>query len=416
MTADNSDRDHDAGGRLSRRGALRGIAALGAGLAAVPTTGSATPPGRDVVPEGTARTVALGQIDDLARTDEFADWRGATAGRARTYYARNDGQGPEYRPAVYVFPVETRGATRGYVTVGADRRVAPVVEYSKADPPRAGLDRARAAARGQGVEPADRPRYGGGVHYGLELSDGSVANLRNGAVYAEDPGMDPGAMEAGERLTREKWRDVESALDGGRSAGEATVADVVSADGASDRIWSVPCWTEEDGGNAGSTEVGTGPDTWNDWDGCVPVAASMVVGYHEWTWEGDDEARETMIDRLHRTMNTSVDGRTYPWDVDDGFRKYTWGRNSYDARNIYFWGYPDFEKTEVANYRPFLLNMFGGGEARDRTQSYGDHSVTVVGYEDDGGVLEIHDTWDYESHYLTWGSWLAASYTKVTTD
>lgn len=422
MAEDNSDRGGAKRG-LSRRGALRGIAALGAGLAAIPSLGSASPPGQEFVPEGTAREVALAKIDHLGRTEDFAEWRGATAGPARTYRAKNGGKGPEYLPSAHVFPVQKRGSVKGYVTIGADRRIAPVVEYSKADPPGTGLDEVRTAARGQGATESDRYLYQGGVQYGLELSDGTVANLRNGKVYAENPGMNPDAMVAGDELTREKWADVEDELDGsGRSeagvAGGASTADgasVLSHDD-SDEVWGVPCWTEEDDGGAGSTEVGTGPDTWNDWDGCVPVAASMVVGYHEWVWEGDAERRETIIDRLHRTMNTSVDGQTYPWNVDDGFEDYHWGWNDYDARNIYVWTYPDFEKTEIANYRPFLLNVFSGGEAEDRSQNYGDHSVTVVGYRDGGATLKLHDTWGYDPHYLAWGSWLAANYTKVTTD
>lgn len=384
------------------------------------------------MPKGQARKVARAKIRAAARDREFSDWRGAKPGPARTYHMKNAGRGPEYLPSAYVFSVEKRGDERGYVTVGAQESLPPVVEYSKADPPRQGFDRARATARGRGASTGDRLIYQGGVQYGVEASDGSVVNLRNGRAIENNPGVDPEGVAAGQRLTRDRWGALDDALsDSGLAGGTGlsgiaravtgsgvspTAVSAVASTGSSDNLWWTPCWTEHDDGGADSTEVGPGDDEWGDWDGCVPVAASMVIGHHEWVSESNEEERERIIDRLHWTMNTTDDGLTKPWDIDNGFQKYDEGWHDYDAQNIYLWNHPDFVKSEISDhYRPFLLNMWHGGEAEDRYQNYGDHTVTVVGYENDGDTLVLHDTWDDEDHRLSWGSWWAASYTKVTT-
>jgi len=51
--------------------------------------------------------------------------------------------------------------------------------------------------------------------------------------------------------------------------------------------------------------------------------------------------------------------------------------------------------------------MIDGGSALDRSQNYGNHTVTVVGYVGYAGAFywEIHDTWDSASHYIVDGNW-----------
>ncbi len=117
-------------------------------------------------------------------------------------------------------------------------------------------------------------------------------------------------------------------------------------------------------------------------------------------------------------MDTDNDseGATDPWKIDDGFDNYIWGTKNYNGSNIYAWNHPDFTLAEISiNNRPFLLNMTNGGTAQDRSNPYGNHTTTVIGYREGGEVFELYDTYDSQSHYLTWGSWTACSYTKVTT-
>ena len=54
-------------------------------------------------------------------------------------------------------------------------------------------------------------------------------------------------------------------------------------------------------------------------------------------------------------------------------------------------------KTEIDAGRPVLLNLAG-------------HSVVGVGYDDSSNLVYIHDTWDYDTHTMTWGG----SYSGMT--
>ena len=47
-------------------------------------------------------------------------------------------------------------------------------------------------------------------------------------------------------------------------------------------------------------------------------------------------------------------------------------------------------KAEIDAGRPVMLNLLG-------------HSVVGVGYDDAGSTVYIHDTWDYNTHTMTWG-------------
>jgi hypothetical protein len=47
-------------------------------------------------------------------------------------------------------------------------------------------------------------------------------------------------------------------------------------------------------------------------------------------------------------------------------------------------------KAEIDAGRPVLLNLEG-------------HSIVGVGYNDSSKTVYIHDTWDYDTHSMTWG-------------
>lgn len=385
----------------SRRSVLEraGVAALGV---ATVGAGTASADRSKVVSKADAREFAERKVARVAERSRFSSWRGATVGDPATYHARNAERGPDYVPSAYVFPVTNAGEDVGYVTASARSDWAPILEYSKATPPTRRVERARSTADDLGASATGRLLYHGGVQYGLELDDGRAMNVRNGRLRAVTSGIEPSGMSFASETVE-------------RDPDEVGTEDVTASDWW-DVIFDVPAWTEHDGGGDGTTSYGPGDDSWNGWDGCVPVAASMIIAYHEGYDESDTWMREYLIDRLHDDMNTNDAGSTWPIDIDDGFDSFAEGSHDYSGRNIYFWSHPDFTKKEITdNQRPFLLNMTGGGSADDRDQSYGNHTVTVVGYWNDGEELEIHDTWDDEFHHLTWGSWTAASYTKVTT-
>lgn len=352
--------------------------------------------------------MAESKVDALSTHPKFTSWADATVGPMTTFHAKNAGHGPEYVPSAYVFAIEKGSEDVGYVTAAARSNWAPILEYSAATPPGRLVEDARSLARERGVEGTGRLLYHGGVQYGLELQDGRALNLRNGRPSAVGVGIDPSGMSFDPAIVDRQ----RAALEG--TGGTVSTSGVTTLQ-TFDSLWDVPAWTEHDDGNASSTSYGSGADSWDDWDGCTPIAASMIVAYHEGYTESDTWIREYYIDRLHDDMNTNDAGDTWPTDIDNGFDNFSEGSYSYNGTNIYVWTHPDFTKSEISTHnRPFLLNMTSGGTANDRTQAYGDHTTTVVGYASNGDELELHDTWDDTYHYLTWGSWTACSYTKVT--
>lgn len=391
--------------RCSRRSVLERIGISGLGLAGVGSV-TAGDERANVVSRGDAREAAERKVEAVAGRSKFSSWQGVTLGAPTLFHARNAGSAPTHVPTAYVFAVRNGGEDVGYVTASARSDWAPILEYSTATPPTRRVEPTRSAAEDLGATVTGRLLYHGGVQYGIELADGRAMNVRNGRPMDVGAGIDPTSMSFEPAMAARQPSDV-----GREDAGRE---DVTASDWW-DTLWDVPAWTERDDGGNDTTYYGSGDDAWDDWDGCVPVAASMILAYHEGYDESDAWMREYLIDRLHDDMNTNDAGSTWPTDIDNGFNQFAEGSHDYSGRNIYVWNHPNFTKTEITeNGRPFLLNMTGGGSADDRDQSYGDHSVTVVGYSGDGDELEIHDTWDDDYHYLTWGSWTACSYTKVT--
>ncbi|WP_461862691.1 C39 family peptidase, partial [Thermococcus sp.] len=195
-------------------------------------------------------------------------------------------------------------------------------------------------------------------------------------------------------------------------------------------ISGVPAWTSTDDGNANvqyPNNVGPASDPWDDWDGCSPIAGSMVIGYYEPLLD-----KEEIIDILHHTMGTSTDGRTNFWNVDNGIDdfddEYTTLLNSgivtqpishwFDGSNDWYVSTSDIIR-EIDNSRPFILSMTDAGSSTDGVGPYNDHSVAVVGYwywqsdEDYEFYLIIHNTWDSEEHYFAYGNWDIAVATYV---
>lgn len=365
MTDDNNS--------VGRRGFL---SAVGATAVSGSVVGTATAARDNAVSTDDARDTAARTVQRVSGRKTFTDWEGATVGSPTTFHARNGAEGRRYVPAAHVFPVEKNGEAVGYVTTGAQSTWADVIEYSTADPPQSRVKATRSAVRSRGARPTGKLLYHGGVKYGVELADGRGVNVRNGRA-APMRKIDPDGM-----------------------ASLSTSAP--STTSHFDQLWGVPAWTETDN-----------DDPWDEWDGCVPVAASMLLAYHE---GAGFLQKEAYIDDLHEDMNTNDAGSTFPTDIDNGFNKFDTGDNSYNGRNIYIWSHPNFVKSEIDAGRPFLLNMTSGDQADDRDQNYGNHTVTVVGYDQGGDELILHDTWDYSSHHFDWGSWLAASYTKVTVE
>lgn len=231
---------------------------------------------------------------------------------------------------------------------------------------------------------------------------------------------------------------VGGAVLGSTLSGSALASDAPAGYSMDETVSGVPCWTEHDAGGGTNTSIGTGRDAWDEWDGCTPIAASMILGYHENISESENDAREALIDRLHVDMNTSSDGYTDPIKVGDlspplgdevlqpivdGIEDYSEGSNDYSASQATMID-AEYVLQQIENKdRPFMLNMLNGGRAEDypdHRDKYGNHSVTVVGYSWDGGAqvdeLLIHDGWNDSTHVLEWGNWDAYGVVTVEKD
>lgn len=361
---------------------------------------------KNVVSKEQAKKAVKAKLPELSSSPGLDSWENVALGSGSTVYLKT-GTYEDEQPSGHVFPIRSQGTNVGYVTASARADWRPILEFSPATPPTELVGQARATAAESGFEPTDRIIYHGGVKYGLELSGGKAMNVRSGNVEPITVGS-PAEKQFDPAVVSQEWDEV---------TGSSASSSISGQSSNFGWVYGVPAWTEHDDGGANSTSYGPGDDAWANWDGCVPVAASMIIAYHEGVSSTNDAKREEIIDRLHDSMNTKdgEKGLTDPWNIDDGFDDYTWGSEDYSGRNIYTWETPDFEKQEIDNDRPFLLNMTSGGTAEDRNDDYGNHTVCVVGYKNDADYLALHDTWDDTFHYLSWGSWTACSYTKVTT-
>ncbi|ALV62418.1 hypothetical protein ADU37_CDS07190 [Thermococcus sp. 2319x1] len=122
--------------------------------------------------------------------------------------------------------------------------------------------------------------------------------------------------------------------------------------------------------------VGSAADPWDNWDGCSPIEASMVVAYYDSQFRTPN-LREAIIDILHFTMGTNSKGGTEPDGILKGIEDFYWEATKlyregylgvhptygYDAKNHKY--YSDYQlflatKCEVDNNHPSLLNVFWG--------------------------------------------------------
>ncbi|RLM68626.1 hypothetical protein DVK07_10950 [Halorubrum sp. Atlit-26R] len=342
----------------------------------------------------------------------------------------------KYVRTAYVFPVRKKDEEVGYITTSAHRSREPVLEYSTGTSPTQKLVSAEATVAQQADLSAGHPIYTGGIAYGLEVGGSQVLNVQDGSVSHLRAGS-PGELQFTGTDSEHRWELVQDGTYGeDRTYGTEGIS---PTDG---NLAGVPVWTETDSGNADSTSIGTGADSWNKWDGCTPISASMIIGFHENVYSWQDDERESIIDRLHQKMETNVGGSTPPLELVlnldgnvsgpgdlvaspmvDGIEDYTEGDNDYSASQHINTGLEFVMSETEQDSRPFMLNLTGGGRVEDYPpdeDTYDQHSVCVVGYNNDGtdivAELEIHDTWDSSEHILSYGNWFAHSSITVSAD
>lgn len=409
----------------SRRSVLKKIGATAVGGSLLSFTGSAKPAWAEVSGKikRNAQRTARGAVDELADREEYSDWRRQAVKSPELFYEKiAEGDEVEYVPSALVFPIEDRGEDLGHITIGAYGGT-PVLAYGTGKAPQREYDGAKKAAKASGRSVHKRFIYHGGTEYAVETADKKEpVGTPRGRTREEHPVVDLRAKNIKHKVAG----DTEWAIASG-SPWNGSDSDAREWDGpADDQVRDVPNWTTTDDGDWSSTYIGSAPDEWDEWDGCVPIAASMIIGYHEGVDESKTHQREKIIDRLHITMNTDDDtGATMPWDVDNGIEDYSEGRYSYGANNDRLFAKSTVE-TQIARNQPLILSMsdgpytefWNGEDGITEVGGPGGHAVTIVGYRiDTSGWLDdwyykVHDTYgDVEE--VAHGNWRAAQLTKV---
>ncbi len=335
----------------------------------------------------------------------FEDWKNAKLSRPVVYYFPNGTR------SAYEFTVLVKGQPDGFILVAAQRYMPPVLEFGKGEAPSRRLERVgMARVRGFSVG-KHRLLYYGALSYSVELDNGKAMNIYGRQISV------PKRIALSYRphaLSLETPNDI-----------------YPTSTYAEKHIPNVPAWTTTDPGSSSIPypyNVGPSDDPWSWWDGCAPIAASMVIAYYEPQLQ-DSWDREALIDVLHHTMKTDENGGTQISNVAQGiedlYNEYQHISNMIILNNIIRNDYDAWLESsstgfydaisDINNDHPLVLLMLDGGSALDRTQNYGNHAVTVVGYVGYSSSFywEIHDTWDSADHYIADGNWKEAWFVFV---
>lgn len=361
----------------------------------------------------TAQSVATSHMKDIAKISaDYADWAKGAVQQSTTYYDLSN------QKAAYLFNVKVNGIYSGYILVSATKDNYPVLEFSRGKVPDADptiLTRSNTAAsesvKDQNLKTGSPTLlYLGGTFYYAQYpvmnSQGKVVDteyvdLSNQKIVRPDPGFnDPlinstsiAAHEQVKKTESEKfWQTYES--DTGIKT--TTAANKVIVTPAAVRtISGVPLWPYQ--------------------LGCCPTSAGMILSY--WRTHGYPNipsSRGTLAQELYNAMGTTMEGKTKILNVDNGMNTvisnhgYSWNQLHIDEDTWVLWS---DVTSEIDAIKPFVLTMTGAGIPVGGTQSYGDHSVAVVGYSNtgSGNFIIINDGLDATTtKYLAFNSWNGA--------
>ncbi|EEB72906.2 C39 family peptidase [Thermococcus sp. AM4] len=329
---------------------------------------------------------------------------------------------PDGELAAYEFKVVRRGQTIGYIIVSANKKLPPTILEAGMGP-ETPSEIMKKLAKKKGLHNY-KVVYFAGLEYGLlskdKVIDSRGMEHRKPNYYQFIAGASPDSIN--------KWATIESTSYSSSYTSTSTIT--------SEKIlYDVPAWTSTDEGGASeplppgansinpnlmsvysSTSnpydyIGPNPDPWKEYDGCAPIAASMVVAYYD-TQYRNDWYREAIIDILHETMKTDYEGWTDPSNIGPGIEDF------YDrAMYLYHEGVigiaPTYSYTtstitdpdnsliftyvwlEISTDTPLLLTA-SAANGSDFKWAGVLHTVTVTGYRtysDGEKYLLIHTTY-----------------------
>nr|WP_240920757.1 C39 family peptidase [Thermococcus sp. CX2] len=361
----------------------------------------------EAVPLATVKALAVRELH------KFPEFNGAVPTNPTPLYF------PDGRLAAYEFRMVKNGKTLGYIIVSANRNLPPAIleaGFGEKTP----SDLMKELATRKGVK-TYRFVYFSGLNYGL-LTGEKVIDMK-GKEYKK-PERYKLTMEDKSQENQKKWMNTET-----YESQVSTVSYKV--------LYTVPAWTESDPGGAsdslppGTNSIGQistlassydyiGPnaDPWDDWDGCAPIAASMIIGYYEIQYR-DSWYKEAVIDILHETMLTDDEGWTSTSNIGRGIENF-YNRAMYLHSEGVLYYAPHYTYTtstvdnpsnsllftyvmlEIGNNRPLILTASkASGENFGWSGAF--HTTTVAGYSshsDGTKYLYIHTT--YSDPYTAW--------------
>ncbi|KUH34074.1 hypothetical protein APY94_03630 [Thermococcus celericrescens] len=355
----------------------------------------------EAVPLATVKALALRELH------KFPEFNGAIPTNPTPLYF------PDGRLAAYEFRMVKNGKTIGYIIVSANRNLPPAIleaGFGEKTP----SDLMKELATRKGVK-TYRPAYFSGLNYGILTGD-KIVDMK-GREYRK-PSRYTLALENKAEDNQKQWVTVETLTSTDKIDYIAPLATITSQK----IIYGVPAWTSTDLGTKSNIPqprdadpweyIGPAEDPWKDWDGCAPIAASMIVGYYEIQYRSD-WYREAIIDILHRTMKTSddIEARTATSNIGPGIENFYWEAKEVlpdPPRYLYTTTtYNDLNensvfsiiKNEVDMGRPGILSAYHFNFVNELPVN-DFHSVTFAGYR------EYSDGTRYIYVHTTWAPWL----------
>lgn len=159
----------------------------------------------------------------------------------------------------------------------------------------------------------------------------------------------------------------------------------VAYDSGADDPYLTHGWTQHSWGDAIGDYMKTSQSAYGNTDG-----ATVFYNWSTLSTRLTCADMETLWDNEKGRMISSVDG-TYGRKLFYEARGYT-VTDCYNQKTDNNGGGFTFAlyKAEIDAGRPVLLNLYG-------------HSIVGVGYDDASNTVYLHDTWDYDTHTMTWG-------------
>lgn len=324
-------------------------------------------------------------------------WEGVTDGQPVEYVWPNGGI------SAYEIPVMGKTGNVGFMFISATKDYGPLFELSNGKRPSEYVNSAKKIAIEKGLIKDDysgktRLLYYGALTYSVQFGEEMISkqiaiHLPTGRV--EQVPAEDIALQMDTEIVQQGWV---TALGKARESTFGTRSITW--------IFGVPAWYQNefhgDSGDSGiewPTCAGVAADPWDQWDGCSAISGAMVLGY--WDTHGYSMGvggEDLLIDHAHHYMGTDDDGDTMPWNIDDGM---------WLVANMYQHG-DDFSHSHdwSVSFSNIVDNVDRGTPAVLNLRShpvYGNHSVTVVGYEPLTDIW-VNNTWDTSQHLVTHGS------------